>query len=129
MAIKIDLDKVYDKFSWNFIKDTIMEVGFSPKWIRNIMSCIESSRMAILWNGEQLNWIKPGQGIRQGDSVSPYIFVLCIERLNHNIGQAVSNGSWREIRLREMALLSITCFLQMIWSYLGRPLVNSSQSS
>ncbi|XP_073051225.1 uncharacterized protein [Primulina eburnea] len=99
MAIKIDLEKAYDKLSWDFIRHTITEAGFSQDWVRNIMSCIETPRFSILWNGEQLEWIKPGRGIRQGDSISPYIFVLCIERLSHLICQAVENNHWKAIRL------------------------------
>ena len=48
MAIKIDLEKAYDQLSWDFIRDTIMEVGLNQTWTRNLMHCIESSRMSIL---------------------------------------------------------------------------------
>ncbi|XP_075508178.1 uncharacterized protein LOC142545090 [Primulina tabacum] len=99
MAIKIDLEKAYDRLSWDFIRETLTEVGLNRVWVRNIMNCIESPRLSILWNGDQMEWINPSRGIRQGDSISPYIFVLCIERLSHIICQAVSNGSWKPIRL------------------------------
>ena len=49
MAIKIDLEKADDRLSWDFIKDTIMEVGLNHTWIRNLMHGIESSRLSILW--------------------------------------------------------------------------------
>lgn len=63
------------------------------------MSCIESSRLSIIWNGEQMDWFNPKGGIRQGDSISPYIFVMCVERLSHIICQAVENGRWKPIQL------------------------------
>ncbi|XP_073046080.1 uncharacterized protein [Primulina eburnea] len=99
MAIKIDLEKAFDRLSWEFIRETLTDVGLNKEWIRNIMNCITTSRLSILWNGEQMDWIKPNRGIRQGDSISPYIFVLCIERLSHIICEAVNNGSWKAIRL------------------------------
>ena len=52
MAIKIDLEKAYDRFSWDFIRDTLMEIGLNSEWIRNIMKCIETPSMSILLNGE-----------------------------------------------------------------------------
>lgn len=76
-----------------------MDVGLNNDWIRNIMTCIESPKMSILLNGDQLDWFKPSRGVRQGDSISLYIFVLCVERLSRVIGRAVENGEWRFIRL------------------------------
>ncbi|KAL9419176.1 hypothetical protein AB3S75_037018 [Citrus x aurantiifolia] len=63
------------------------------------MECVTSARMSILWNGEATAEFVPRRGIRQGDPLSPYIFVLCIERLSHGITQAVRDGSWKPIRL------------------------------
>lgn len=52
MALKIDLEKAYDRLSWDFIKDTLMEAGFNDIWIRNIMACVTSTRLGIIWNDE-----------------------------------------------------------------------------
>lgn len=86
-------------------------MGLSEPWVRNIMSCIETSRLGVLWNGEKLDWIKPKRGIRQGDSLSPYIFVICMERLSHIIRKAVSDGEWKGVRLsRQGPILSHLLF-------------------
>ena len=63
------------------------------------MECITTARMHILWEGEIIEEFTLSRGIRQGDHFSPYIFVLCIERLSHAINLAVRNGSWCPIRL------------------------------
>ena len=97
--IRIDLEKAYDRLSWSFIRDTLESIGLSSSWTRNIMKCVESSRMSITWNGDKLEWFRPASGIRQGDSISPYLFVLCMERLGHVINQAVSEGKWKPIKL------------------------------
>ncbi|XP_038687586.1 uncharacterized protein LOC119986972 [Tripterygium wilfordii] len=99
MAIKIDLEKAYDRLSWEFIQDTLQEIGFTDAWVRNIMSCVSTSRMSIVWNGQQLDWFKPSRGVRQGDAISPYLFVLCVERLGHLINNAVLSGAWKAIKL------------------------------
>ncbi|KAH9680279.1 putative ribonuclease H protein [Citrus sinensis] len=57
--------------------------------------------MQILWNRECTEEFVPSRGIRQGDPISPYIFVLCIERLSHKIHRAVNTGTWRPIRLSQ----------------------------
>lgn len=49
---KIDLEKAYDRLSWDFNKDTLVEVGLSSNWVRNIMECIQTSHLALLWNGD-----------------------------------------------------------------------------
>lgn len=63
------------------------------------MTCVETPRLSILWNGGQFDWINPGRGIRQGDPISPYIFVLCIERHSHLIKAEVAQRKWKWIKL------------------------------
>lgn len=99
MAIKIDLEKAYDRLSWEFIENTLSRAGFNENWTRIIMKCVTTPRLGILWEGEQLNWITPKRGIRQGDSISPFLFVLCIERLSHCIREAVRTKRWKGIKL------------------------------
>ena len=55
--------------------------------------------MQILWNRECTEEFVPSRGIRQGDPISLYIFVLCIERLSHGIHRAINIGTWRPIQL------------------------------
>ncbi|KAH9650382.1 hypothetical protein KPL70_026367 [Citrus sinensis] len=99
MAIKVDLEKAYDWLNWDFIFDTLQQTGIPIHLSRLIMECVTSASMSILWNGEATEAFIPGRGIRQGDPLSPYLFVLCIERLSHGITQAVMDGRWRPIRL------------------------------
>lgn len=93
MAIKIDLEKAYDILYQEFIRDTLVEVGLNEEWIRNIMRCMETYRMSLLWNGENIDYFKPNRGIWQGDVMSPYIFVLCIERLSYIIYREIFEGA------------------------------------
>ena len=67
--------------------------------INLIMQCLTSSSMQVLWNGKPSSTFKPQRGIRQGDPLSPYIFVLCMERLSHMITAAVSQGDWKPIKM------------------------------
>ncbi|QHO04624.1 LINE-1 retrotransposable element ORF2 protein [Arachis hypogaea] len=111
MAIKIDLEKAYDKLKWSFVEDTLKDIGLPSNTIELILSCISSARMRVLWNGEELEEFKPTRGIRQGDPISPYIFVLCIERLSQLINCAVNHGFWKPIRIKRRGpALSHLCF-------------------
>ena len=81
MAIKIDLEKAYDKLEWGFIKEMLICTNLPMDLVELIMSCISSVSTFVLFNGGMLEPIQPSRGIRQGDPLSLYIFILCIEFL------------------------------------------------
>ena len=58
------------------------------------MSCVTSTRILILFNGGALEPFKPSRGLRQGDLISPYLFILCMEFLRHLIEEKCVNGDW-----------------------------------
>ena len=89
MAIKIDLEKAYDRIAWRFVIDSLQDLGLNEHFVTLVEHCISSTRMNILWNSECISEFKPCRGIRQSDSLSPYLFVLCVERLSHLIQAAV----------------------------------------
>lgn len=99
MAIKLDLEKAYDRLNWMFIRETLEDIGLPTDFINLVWHCISSVRMKMLWNGEALEEFSPSRGIRQGDPISPYIFILCIEKLFHLISIAVDQSLWRPIQL------------------------------
>ena len=72
MEIKIDLEKVYDRLSWAFVRDTLQDIACPENFINIIWHCISSSKMRVLWNGEVLNEFGPSRGIRQEDHISLY---------------------------------------------------------
>ena len=78
MALKIDLEKAYDKLEWGFIRSMLIRYNFPDNLIEIIMSCISSVLTLLLFNGGSLEPFKPSRGIRQGDPLSPYIFILCM---------------------------------------------------
>ena len=98
MAIKIDLEKTYDKLEWSFIRDTFTVFNVPPYLISVIRSCVSSSSVAVLFNGGALEDFKPSQGIRQGGPLSPYIFIMCMEVLGFLIKDECDSNLWDPIK-------------------------------
>ncbi|PNX76781.1 ribonuclease H [Trifolium pratense] len=84
VAIKVDLAKAYDRFRWSFIIAVLKEVGIPDSLCSIIMNCITSVTTNVMWHGSRSIFFKPGRGIRQGDPISPYIFVLGMDKLTHD---------------------------------------------
>lgn len=89
VAFKIDLQKAYDHVSWDYLKGCLEDFGFPPMTINLIMHCVTSSSLSLIWNGKRIENISPSRGLRQGDPLSPYFFVICMEKLSITIFEAV----------------------------------------
>ena len=82
VAFKIDISKAYDRVNRQFLRDVMVAMGFDNRWIEMIMLCVTTVYYKVLVNGEEVNPILPGRGLRQGDPLSPYLFILCTEGLS-----------------------------------------------
>ena len=99
MALKVDLEKAYDRVSCAFLYDTLNEAGLPEALIDVIMTCVSTSTMQIMWNGDITDSFTPSRGLRQGCPLSPYLFVLCMERLAHGIAKSVEVGDWKPFKI------------------------------
>lgn len=97
--LKVDLEKAYDLVDWSFLREVLVFSDFNTHLCNLIMTCITTSTLSLCWNGEQLPVFSPGRGLRQGDPLSPYLFVLCMEVLGQSISKSVSSLAWKPIRL------------------------------
>ncbi|XP_013607556.1 PREDICTED: uncharacterized protein LOC106314175 [Brassica oleracea var. oleracea] len=99
MAIKTDMSKAYDIVEWNFVEILLEKMGFARDWIRWVMACISSVSYAVLLNGQSHSFIRPERGIRQGDPLSPFLFILCTEALVNVLNQSETQGKVHGIKL------------------------------
>ncbi|XP_048598085.1 uncharacterized protein LOC125578967 [Brassica napus] len=101
MAIKTDMSKAYDRVEWNFLEVLMEKMGFDHIWIKWIMACVSSVTFSVLLNGNSHGFIRPERGIRQGDPLSPFLFILCAEALVSRLNTSESSGLLHGIKLTE----------------------------
>lgn len=86
--MKIDISKAFDSVQWSFVLRSLEALGILEKFIRWIKLCISTPSFSVQVNGDLAGYFRSSRGLRQGCSLSPYLFVLCMNVLSMKIDQA-----------------------------------------
>jgi hypothetical protein len=90
MIIQLDLAKEYDKISWHYMVKTLEAFGFTQHWINWIINLVSMTSYSLLINGAPTKPLWPTRGIRQGEPLSPFLFILMMEGLSRSIKSATA---------------------------------------
>ncbi|GJW57332.1 RNA-directed DNA polymerase, eukaryota [Tanacetum coccineum] len=138
LIFKVDFEKAYDSVRWDFLDEVLRKFGFGDKWCNWIQSCLRSSIGSIIINGSPTEEFQFFKGLKQGDPLSPFLFILIMESLHLSFQRVVDAGTqvggsmsriqaWNEVvdkvkdRLSKwkMKALSIRGRLTLLKSVLG----------
>lgn len=103
MALKIDMSKAYDRVEWGFLAAVLTKLGFNHKLVNIYMACISSVTYQVAHAGKTFGSITPSRGIRQGDPLSSYLFLIYIEGLTSLIHNYERRGLLQGIKIARSA--------------------------
>lgn len=102
-ALKLDMSKAYDRVEWPLLRSVMLKLGFQESWVNLIMHCVSTVVYFVLNQGEEIGPIYPNRGLRQGDPLSPYLFLLITEGFTALINDFERTGKLHGISIARSA--------------------------
>lgn len=93
--LKVDIRKAFDTVCWDFVIKVLEAQHFPPMFIAWITECISYPRFSVAINGELAGFFAGKKGLRQGDSISPYLLIMLMEVLSRLLDKAEAEGSYQ----------------------------------
>ncbi|XP_057986601.1 uncharacterized protein LOC131171150 [Hevea brasiliensis] len=99
MAIKLDMHKAYDQVDWDFLEKVLTQLGFDRRWVKLVMQRVSTVSFSILINGAPSESFILTRGLRQGDPLSPYLFLFVSQALSSLIAHAKELGQIKGLKI------------------------------
>lgn len=105
VILKLDFEKAYDSVNWAFLFSMLFRFGFGDRWTAWIRECVSTARLLVLVNGSPTEEFSPQKGLRQDDSISPFLFILVAECLNVLLSRALELNLIKGVRVGDNEVL------------------------
>jgi hypothetical protein len=96
---KLDLAKAYDRVDWKYLQDILTKLGFANQWVDWVMCCVKTVTYSVRFNGTLLENFTPTRGLRQGDPLSPYLFLFVADGLSRLLQKEIDAGKIKELKV------------------------------
>jgi hypothetical protein len=111
-AVKLDMQKAYDRVEWGFLEKIMIKMGFRQRWVTLIMAYVKFVKYKVRVNSMETETFIPTRGLRQGDPLCPYLFLLVAEGLSRLLKGAESRGELHGVRVcRDAPVVSHLLFV------------------
>ncbi|PNX81845.1 cysteine-rich receptor-like protein kinase [Trifolium pratense] len=110
LLFKVDFERAYDTISWNYLERLMLKMGFADRWMKWMKACIFNSSMSVLINGSPTEDFTVGKGLRQGDPLSPFLFLIAAEGLTGMVNKAVDIGKFAGFMVNDSIQFQILQF-------------------
>ncbi|GJX15428.1 putative RNA-directed DNA polymerase, eukaryota, reverse transcriptase zinc-binding domain protein [Tanacetum coccineum] len=97
LLFKVDFEKAYDSLNWDFLLEVLKIIGFGSKWCKWVEACLASASISVLVNGSPTKEFNIGRGVRQGDPLYPFLFILAAEGHNVIMQDAMDEGLYKGV--------------------------------
>ena len=100
VLLKLDISKAFDSVSWSFLLEVLRSLGFGRRWCNILCYLLSTATTQVLLNGDPSEVIHHQRGLRQGDLLSPMLFIMVMDMLNSLIGHASQEGLLQPLPVR-----------------------------
>ena len=118
LVCKLDIEKAYDSVSWEFLYQVMGRMGFDSRWMIWIKWCISTTSFSVFINSSPTGFFPSSRGLRQGDPLSPYLFLIIMEALsclinrvvegNYIFGSRIADGRGEELVISHLLYVDDT---------------------
>ncbi|GAU33427.1 hypothetical protein TSUD_380630 [Trifolium subterraneum] len=110
LLFKVDFERAYDTVNWNYLERMMTKMGFSEGWLKWMRTCVFQSSMSILVNGSPTEDFNISRGLRQGDPLSPFLFLIVVEGLAGMMKRAIEINRFKGFQVNDNIQFQILQF-------------------